>query len=131
MSQEFYLATGRRKESSASIRLVPGGSGKIVINNRPFEDYMPRPAHRYSVLQPLELVEARDSVDIVCSVRGGGQTGQAEAIRLGIARALVKYDEDLRSKLKAGGLLTRDARETERKKYGLAGARKRFQYSKR
>jgi small subunit ribosomal protein S9 len=131
MADEFYAATGRRKEAAARVRLYPGGSGKITINGREFEDYLPRPSHRTSVIRPLELVEMIGKVDLRCSTRGGGLTGQAQAIQMGISRALVAYDAELRSILKQNGMLTRDPREKERKKYGLAGARKRFQFSKR
>ena len=131
MAEEFYAATGRRKESAARVRLYPGGSGKITINNREIEEYLPRRAQRVSLVRPLELVELLDKFDLRCSAKGGGLTGQAEAIQMGIARALVKYDAELRGTLKQNGYLTRDPREKERKKYGLAGARKRFQFSKR
>jgi small subunit ribosomal protein S9 len=131
MAEEFYAATGRRKEAAARVRLYPGGSGKITINKRDIEEYLPRRAQRVSLVRPLELVEMPDKFDLRCSAKGGGLTGQAEAIQMGIARALVKYDEELRGTLKQHGFLTRDPREKERKKYGLAGARKRFQFSKR
>lgn len=131
MAEVSVAATGRRKESSASVRLIPGGKGKITINNREFEDYIPRLVLRHSVVRPLELVGMMGSFDVKCNVKGGGMSGQAEAIQLGIARALVKYDNELHQTLKEKGLLTRDPREKERKKYGLAGARKRFQFSKR
>ena len=131
MSSEAFTATGRRKEASASVRLVPGGKGKITINNCEFEDYIPRLVLRHVVLKPLEVVNLQEAFDVRCSVKGGGLSGQAGAIQLGIARALVKYDSELHGALRKDGLLTRDAREIERKKYGLAGARKRFQFSKR
>jgi len=131
MAEEFYAATGRRKEAAARVRLYPGGSGKITINKRDIEEYLPRRAQRVSLVRPLELVEMSGKFDLKCSARGGGLTGQAEAIQMGIARALVKYDEELRGTMKQHGFLTRDPREKERKKYGLAGARKRFQFSKR
>ena len=131
MAQEFFAATGRRKEASASVRIYPEGSGKITINDREFEDYMPRPANRFSILRPLEITEMVGKFDVRCSVKGGGLRGQADAISLGISRALVQYNVELRGALKAQGLMTRDPREKERKKYGLAGARKRFQFSKR
>ena len=128
---EFFSATGRRKEASASVRLYPEGSGKITINKRAFEEFMPRPVLRNRVTRPLELVNHADTFDVSCNVKGGGLSGQADAISLGIARALVSFDEELHQTLKEKGMLTRDAREKERKKYGLAGARKRFQFSKR
>ncbi|MCK4772360.1 MAG: 30S ribosomal protein S9 [Candidatus Latescibacteria bacterium] len=131
MVGEAFAATGRRKEASASVRLIPDGKGTITINNRKFEDYLPRLVLQYSVVRPLELVGLRDTFDIKCSVKGGGLGGQADAIQLGIARALLKYDSELQATLKEKGLLTRNPREKERKKYGLAGARKRYQFSKR
>ena len=131
MAVEFYGATGRRKEASASVRLYPEGSGKITINDREFEEFMPRLVLRNGTVSPLELVGMREKFDIKCSVKGGGLGGQADAIQLGISRALVKFVEELHKPLKENGFLTRDAREKERKKYGLAGARKRFQFSKR
>lgn len=131
MLGEAFAATGRRKEASASVRLIPDGKGTITINNRKFEDYLPRLVLQYSVVRPLDLVGLRDTFDIKCNVKGGGLGGQAEAIQLGIARALLKYDSELQATLKEKGLLTRNPREKERKKYGLAGARKRYQFSKR
>ncbi len=131
MAVEFFGATGRRKEASASVRLYPEGSGKITINDREFEDFMSRLVLRNNLVRPLELVGMREKFDIKCSVKGGGLGGQAGAIQLGIARALVQFDQELHKPLKEKGFLTRDAREKERKKYGLAGARKRFQFSKR
>jgi small subunit ribosomal protein S9 len=131
MSTEAFTATGRRKEASASVRLIPEGKGKITINNSEFEEYMPRLVLRHAIIKPLEQVDHRETFDIQCNVKGGGLSGQAEAIQLGIARALVKYDSELHGTLKEQGLLTRDPREIERKKYGLAGARKRYQFSKR
>lgn len=123
-------ATGRRKEASASVRLVPG-SGKILVNDRDADEYFHRQAHLVTVRQPLVLVQRHDSLDVFASVKGGGETGQAEAIRHGIARALCVLDPELRPIIKKAGLLTRDPRTKERKKYGRPGARKRFQYSKR
>jgi small subunit ribosomal protein S9 len=125
-----YYATGRRKESTARVFLRPG-KGTITVNQREFANYFPTEALRVQVRQPLQLTEAADKFDVVCTVDGGGVTGQAGAIRLGIARALVEFNVELRPRLKKEGLLTRDARAKERKKYGMAGARKRFQFSKR
>ncbi len=125
-----YYATGRRKESTARVFLRPG-KGTITVNYREFANYFPTEALRVQVRQPLQLTEAGDKFDVVCTVDGGGVTGQAGAIRLGIARALVEFNAELRPRLKKEGLLTRDARAKERKKYGMAGARKRFQFSKR
>lgn len=125
-----YYATGRRKTSAARVFLRPG-SGSISINSRQFENFFPTEALRTQVKQPLLLTETADKFDIYATVAGGGVAGQAGAVRLGIARALVEYNGELRPRLKKEGLLTRDARIKERKKYGLAGARKRFQFSKR
>ncbi len=125
-----YYATGRRKESTARIFLRPG-NGAITINYREFANYFPTEALRVQVKQPLQLTETADKFDVLCTVGGGGIAGQAGAIRLGIARALVEFSSELRPRLKKEGLLTRDARAKERKKYGMAGARKRFQFSKR
>jgi small subunit ribosomal protein S9 len=125
-----YYATGRRKTSTARVFLRPG-SGAITINRRAFDAFFPTEALRTQIRQPLILTEAGDKFDVLATVAGGGVSGQAGALRLGIARALVEYDAELRKRLKGAGLLTRDARAKERKKYGLAGARKRFQFSKR
>jgi len=125
-----YAATGRRKESVARVRMRPG-SGTILMNGRSVQDYLRRDALEMTMVQPLELTESRDTFDIDISCRGGGLQGQAGAACLGIARSLVLYDPTLRTTLRKSGFLTRDAREKERKKYGLAGARKRFQFSKR
>jgi small subunit ribosomal protein S9 len=127
---EQYLGTGRRKTSIARVFLRPG-SGKIIVNGRPIENYFPTEAGRLPVRQPLETVEMQDRFDVVVLANGGGIAGQAGAIRLGIARALVEFNADLRGALKKAGLLTRDPRAHERKKYGQKGARKRFQFSKR
>ncbi len=127
---EEYVATGRRKTAVASVRLRPG-SGNVDINAREFKDYFPSEFQRNNVLSPLEKVEGKDKYDLVVRVKGGGIEAQATAIRLGLSRALVLEDEDRRQHLKTEGYLTRDPRKKERKKYGLAGARKRFQYSKR
>ncbi len=124
------LATGRRKSSTARVFLKPG-SGQIKVNSRPLDQYFGRETARMIVRQPLETAQMLDSVDITVTVRGGGSSGQAGAIRHGIARALLAYDSNLRSPLRRAGFLTRDAREVERKKVGLHKARKRPQYSKR
>ena len=126
---EFY-GTGRRKTSTARIYLRPG-SGTITVNRRTFEQFFPTEALRTQIRQPLVVTERGDRYDVLAIVNGGGVAGQAGAVRLGIARALVAADADLRRALKTNGFLTRDARAKERKKYGLAGARKRFQFSKR
>ena len=127
---EQYLGTGRRKRSIARVFLRPG-SGKITVNGRAFENYFPTEAGRIPVQQALRTVEMLDRFDVLVLANGGGVAGQAGAIRLGIARALVEFNAELRSALKKAGLLTRDPRQHERKKYGQKGARKRFQFSKR
>jgi small subunit ribosomal protein S9 len=125
-----FLGTGRRKTSIARVRIA-SGSGKIVVNGRPFENYFPTETLRMVVSQPLVVTSLTGKYDIRVNVVGGGPTGQAGAVRHGISRALLKADIALRPTLKSEGLLTRDSREKERKKYGQPGARKRFQYSKR
>ena len=126
---EFY-ATGRRKTSSARVFLRPG-KGAVTVNHREFEEFFPTEALRTQIKTPLVLTQTAEQFDVVATVAGGGINGQAGAVRLGISRALVLYNAELRKALKKGGLLTRDARAKERKKYGMAGARKRFQFSKR
>ena len=125
-----FLGTGRRKTAVARVRLA-AGSGKIVVNGRPFENYFPADGLRTTVLQPLVATESAAKYDVRISVEGGGPNGQAGAVRHGIARALLLVDAALRPTLKSAGFLTRDPRMRERKKYGQPGARKRFQYSKR
>ncbi len=125
-----YYGTGRRKSSVARVRLVPG-SGNITINKRGFEDYIPSAAVRLDIMQPLELTENVKTFDIFVNVHGGGLTGQAGAIRLGITRALIEASADYKPVLKAAGLVTRDPRAKERKKYGLKAARRAPQFSKR
>ncbi|WP_053361338.1 30S ribosomal protein S9 [Bacillus sp. FJAT-27251] len=130
MAQVQYIGTGRRKSSVARVRLVPG-DGKIIVNGREIEDYIPFAALREVVKQPLVATETLGAYDVVVNVNGGGYTGQAGAIRHGIARALLQADPEFRPSLKSAGLLTRDARMKERKKYGLKGARRAPQFSKR
>jgi len=125
-----HLGTGRRKSAVARVRLSTG-TGKILVNSRPFENYFPTEALRMVACQPLTVTASADKFDAHITVSGGGPTGQAGAVRHGIARALLTVDANLRPVLKAEGLLTRDPRMKERKKYGQPGARKRFQYSKR
>lgn len=125
-----YVATGRRKTAVARVRLAPG-TGKITINNRPIDEYFPVETLRVVALRPLTLTNTLNKYDIRVNVKGGGLSGQAGAIRLGIARALLATDINLKALLRSEGLLTRDPRKKERKKYGQPGARKRFQYSKR
>jgi small subunit ribosomal protein S9 len=125
-----FLGTGRRKTSVARVRLA-NGSGRITINGRRFEDYFPMETQRNDVLLPLNLTDMTSKLDVRVNVCGGGATGQAGAVRHGISRALLNVDANLRPLLKSAGLLTRDPRMKERKKYGQPGARRRFQYSKR
>jgi small subunit ribosomal protein S9 len=124
---------GKRKNAIARVYLRPraGDTGVIRVNDRSFEDYFPRPSSRLIIMQPLELTSTVGRFDIMVNVRGGGLSGQAGAVKHGIARALILSDPSFRPVLKKAGHLTRDAREVERKKYGLAGARRRYQYSKR
>ena len=129
MAIEYY-GTGRRKKSTARVFLRPG-TGAFNINHVAFENRFPTEALRTQIMEPLALTESAEKFDILATASGGGVTGQAGALRLGIARALLKSDPELRPQLKKAGMLTRDARVKERKKYGLAGARKRFQFSKR
>jgi small subunit ribosomal protein S9 len=128
-STEYY-ATGRRKTSAARVFLRPG-TGAITVNHREFQQFFTTEQLRMNVRRPLVLTETGERFDVLATVAGGGVNGQAGAIRLGIARALCSYDVELRKALKKDGLLTSDSRVKERKKYGLAGARKRFQFSKR
>jgi len=130
MATTQYYGTGRRKTSTARVFLRPG-TGKITINQRAIEDYFGRETARMIVMQPLELTETKEKFDVYVTVAGGGGFGQAGAIRHGITRALMEYDETLRPTLRKAGYVTRDAREVERKKVGLRKARKRPQFSKR
>ena len=131
MSTEFKYGTGRRKNATARTRLY-AGTGQIVINGRPFENYFPRKSLQMIIRQPLVITKMQDRFDIRVNVCGGGVSGQAEAVRHGISRALLEVDGGaLRGALKKAGFLTRDARKKERKKYGLRAARARYQYSKR
>lgn len=130
MSTNFNYGTGRRKTSTARV-FIKSGSGQILVNDRPLDEFFGRETARMVVRQPLELVEMTDKFDIKVTVVGGGTTGQAGAIRHGITRALMEYDETLRPALRGAGYVTRDARKVERKKVGLRKARKRPQFSKR
>lgn len=130
MSKPIIQTTGRRKEAVARVRLRPG-TGKIVINGRPFVEYFPILTHQVIAKEPLRLTQTEEVYDVDATLHGGGISGQAGAVRLGIARALVDLDAEARPALKRAGLLTRDAREKERRKYGLKKARKAPQYSKR
>lgn len=126
-----YSATGRRKTSIAQVRLLTPGTGKFIINNRELENYFPVELNRNEAIRPLTILELIGKFDISVNVCGGGYNGQTGAIQLGIARALVDFDEEFKSRLRQGGFLTRDPRMVERKKYGQKKARKRFQFSKR
>ena len=130
MPSPLVQTTGRRKEAVARVRLRPG-SGVILVNRRPIDDYFPTATHRMVVMEPLRLANAEETYDVDATIDGGGVTGQAGALRMGIARALVAVNDELRPSLKRAGLLTRDARVKESKKYGLKKARKAPQYSKR
>ena len=130
MAKPLVQATGRRKSSVARVRLHDG-SGQVVLNGRALEDYFPTMASRMRVMEPLTLTQTQGRYDIDATLEGGGTTGQVDALRLGIARALLELDEELRPTLKKAGMLTRDARRVERKKYGLRKARRAPQYTKR
>jgi small subunit ribosomal protein S9 len=125
-----HYGTGKRKTSVARVYLRPG-KGQILVNRRAMEDYFPSDTLKMVIKQPLQLTETSDKFDVYANIAGGGLTGQAWAMRLGISRALCEFNQELRGRLKKAGFLTRDARIKERKKYGQPGARKRFQYSKR
>jgi small subunit ribosomal protein S9 len=129
-AQKYFYATGRRKTSSARVFLKPG-TGKVQINGKTPETYLSKATSRMIVLQPFGITANQNKFDLLVTVSGGGETGQAGAIRHGVSRALVAFDETLRGTLKKAGFLTRDPRMVERKKYGRAGARRRYQYSKR
>jgi small subunit ribosomal protein S9 len=130
LSTTQYYGTGRRKTSTARVFLRPG-KGEIIVNKRPVEVSFPTETLRLVIRQPLVLTETTERFDVLATTAGGGVAGQAGALRLGIARALVTFDAEFRSRLRKAGLMTRDPRAKERKKYGMAGARKRFQFSKR
>jgi small subunit ribosomal protein S9 len=130
MADIQYYGTGRRKTSTARVYLRPG-NGSITVNKRQFENYFPNEALRMIIQQPLRLTENIEKFDILVNVDGGGTAGQAGAVRHGITRALIEFNSDLRPTLKRAGLITRDPRQKERKKYGQKGARARFQFSKR
>jgi len=128
--KEYFTGLGRRKESVARVRLAPG-TGKVTVNKRSLEDYFPRETLRIVALKPLEIAKVLDRYDVFATINGGGLSGQAGALKLGIARALLHTDPNIRTTLKKAGFLTRDARAKERKKYGQKRARKKFQFSKR
>jgi small subunit ribosomal protein S9 len=131
MAEDRYYATGKRKTTVARVWLRPGGEGKIEVNKRTFDDYFPRETLRMIIMQPLELTNTTGQFDVHVNVKGGGMSGQAGAVRHGISKALLLYNEKYRDVLKKAGFITRDPRVKERKKYGRRGARARFQYSKR
>ena len=131
MNTAFHYGTGRCKTATARTRVYTAGSGNILVNGRPYQEYFNRKTLQMVVNQPLKLVNLDDKVDVRVNVCGGGTAGQAEAVRHGISRALLLLDPGLRSTLKKAGFLTRDSRKKERKKYGLRAARARYQYSKR
>ncbi len=130
MSENRFYATGRRKSAVARVWIQPG-TGKFTVNGRDFENYFPTPTRRMVIEAPMTILERQGEYDIMCTVKGGGVSGQAGAVRHALARALVAGDEELRVVLRKNGFLTRDARKVERKKYGQPGARKKFQFSKR
>ena len=130
MTQQFITATGRRKKSVARVRLRPG-KGDIIVNGKKYEEYFVRPVLRLVINQPLDAMGLEGKFDVYANCDGGGQSGQAGALRHGISRALIEFDPELRGNLKKGGFLTRDARSKERKKYGQHGARRGTQFSKR
>jgi small subunit ribosomal protein S9 len=130
MAEALYTGTGRRKTAVARVRLLPG-DGKITVNGRDYKEYFPRSTYQTVVTSPLALLGSASNYDVVAKLEGGGPTGQAEALRHGIARALAEESQESRGELKNAGMLTRDARAVERKKYGLKKARKRPQFSKR
>lgn len=127
----YYYGTGRRKTSTARVRVYPEGNGTVLINRKPIEEYFNRQTEIILALQPFDVTDNVNKFDVKVNVQGGGKSGQAGAVRHGIARALLQMSPDLKPILKKAGLLTRDAREKERKKYGQKGARARFQFSKR
>lgn len=127
---KFIWATGRRKSSTARVRMKPG-SGEMIVNGKKFDEYFARPVLKLIVNQPLEQIGMLEKFDVFANCTGGGHSGQAGALRHGISRALIEFDTTLRASLKSGGFLTRDDRKKERKKYGLRGARRAYQFSKR
>ena len=129
-TKTYFAATGRRKNSVARVRITEG-TGTVTVNDRPFAAYFPRESNRLIIMQPLELAKLDAKIDVLVNVNGGGLSGQAGAVKHGIARALVSMDESLKKDIKKAGFLTRDARMRERKKYGRKRARRRFQFTKR
>ena len=131
MSTQYFEGVGRRKTSTARVRVYPGGSGNVVVNDKPLNEYFPREGDVVDLMKPLEVAGLQGAMDMTVVVKGGGVSGQTGAVRLGLARALMGYQPELRSALRRAGLLTRDAREKERKKPGLKRARKAPTYTKR
>jgi small subunit ribosomal protein S9 len=131
MSEKYYQAIGRRKTAIAQVRLYPVGSGKVTVNNKDIKEYFETEQLRHIIMSPIKEVGKLDTVDVTIRAIGGGKSGQADAIKMALARALVKYDESLKQTIKARGLLTRDARKKERKKFGHRGARRSTQWRKR
>ena len=131
MANQYYEGVGRRKSATARVRIYPGGTGNIIVNEKPVEDYFPRVGDVTELSKGLEVAGVQGRVDMTVKVRGGGVTGQTDAVKLGVARALLEYQPELRSAMRKAGLLTRDAREKERKKPGLKRARKAPTYTKR
>nr|MBN1229943.1 30S ribosomal protein S9 [Anaerolineae bacterium] len=131
MADQYFEGIGRRKSATARVRIYPGGTGLITVNDKPAVEYFPREGDMIHLTQPLEVVDMSGKFDVTAKVKGGGVTGQTDAVTMGLARALVKYDEELRSPMRKAGFLTRDAREKERKKPGLKRARKAPTYTKR
>ncbi|HEY2819403.1 MAG TPA: 30S ribosomal protein S9 [Candidatus Acidoferrum sp.] len=129
-NQSWFLGTGRRKESIARV-FLRAGSGKFTVNGRTVEQYFPNHAWKHDAIEPLKFTNLGDQVDVVCTANGGGVGGQAGAVRMGLSRAISRYNPELRPSLRTNGFLTRDSRMKERKKYGQKGARKRFQFTKR
>ncbi|MBU4315081.1 30S ribosomal protein S9 [Patescibacteria group bacterium] len=131
MSEKYYQSIGRRKTAIAQVRLFPVGSGKVTINNKDIKEYFDTEQLRHNAISPIREVGKTDTVDITVRAVGGGKVGQADAVKMALARVLVKYDESLKAVIKARGLLTRDARKKERKKFGHRGARRSTQWRKR
>jgi small subunit ribosomal protein S9 len=131
MAEQYYEGVGRRKRATARVRVHLNGSGNVTVNDKPLEVYFPRSGDAFAAMEGLDVTSTRGRFDVTVQVRGGGVTGQAGAVTMGLARALVKYDEELRSSLRKAGLLSRDPREKERKKPGLKRARKAPTYTKR
>lgn len=129
--QQYYEGVGRRKRATARVRIYPGGSGRVIVNDKPVEDYFPRVGDADEMIEPLQVVGQAGNFDVTVQVKGGGVTGQAGACRMGMARALIKFDPELRPAMRQNGMLTRDSREKERKKPGLKRARKAPTYTKR